>query len=80
MIAGDQNVLYTAIAAIAMAKAPWLPERGLEQTEWGVSPREPKFHRIPNWTRLDHRHSCSTVGGGGGTKKGDRGYIRLIPR
>ena len=30
-------------------------QKGLEQTDWGVSPQEPKFHKIPNWRRLDHR-------------------------
>ena len=30
-------------------------QKGLKQTDWGVSPQEPKFHKIPNWRRLDHR-------------------------
>ena len=55
--------------------------KGSKQTDQGASPREPKFHRIPNWSRLDHRRpSRSSTLGGSGTKKGDRGYIRLIPR
>ena len=58
-------------------------QKGLKQTDWGVSPQEPKFHKIPNWRRLDHRRPTQQYiqySGGCGTKKGDRGYIRLIPR
>ena len=68
MIAGNQKVLS------------WLPERGEANRVGRLTPGA----KIPQNSKLESARSpvpshC-TVGGGGVTKKGDRGYIRLIPR
>ena len=68
MIAGNSKVLS------------WLPERGEANRVGRLTPGA----KIPQNSKLESARSPvpshRTVGGGGVTKKGDRGYIRLIPR
>ena len=56
----DTAAIHVQNSLLIMKKWQHSFPKGLKQTDCGATPREAKFHKIPNQRRLDHRPTLRT--------------------
>ena len=56
----DTAAINVQNSLLVIKKGHQSSPKGLKQTDCGATPREAKFHKIPNQRRLDHRPTLRT--------------------